>query len=73
MGPGKGLPGMGPGMMQPGMMGPGIPGMMGSGGMGGAEEGTPLRRYDFVLHFTWQPVVPGMPKLAAEGDGTTGN
>jgi hypothetical protein len=57
-------------MMQPGMMGPG---MMGSGGMGGAEEGTPLRRYDFVLHFTWQPVVPGMPKLAAEGDGTTGN
>ena len=69
MGPGKGLPGMGPGMMPPGMMGPG---MMGPGG-GMAGEGTPLRRYDFVLHFTWQPVVPGTPKPAAEGDGTTGN
>ena len=57
-------------MMQPGMMNAG---MMGSGGSGGAGEGTPLRRYDFILHFTWQPVVPGTPKPAAEGDGTAGN
>ncbi|RLS71497.1 MAG: type IV pilus assembly protein PilM [Planctomycetota bacterium] len=69
---------MGPGSMGPGSMGPGMmpPGMMGSGGMGGAADGTPLRRQDFILQFTWQPVVPGAPKLAAEGDaaaGTTGN
>ena len=64
---------MGPGSMGPGMM---PPGMMGSGGMGGAADGTPLRRQDFILQFTWQPVVPGAPKPAAEGDaaaGTTGN
>jgi hypothetical protein len=52
-------------MMPPGMMGP-----------GGFADGTPLRRQDFILQFTWQPVVPGAPKPAAEGDataGTTGN
>jgi len=70
MGPGKGLPGMGQGMMPPGMM---PPGMMGPGGFGAAGEGTALRRYDFILQFTWQPVVPGAPKPAAEGEGAVGN
>jgi len=67
-------PGMGSGMMGPGSMPPGMmgSGMMGSGGMGGAADGTPLRRQDFVLQFTWQPVVPGAPKPAAEGDATAG-
>ena len=54
-------PGMGAGMG----MGPGG-GMM--PGMGQGDEGTPLRRYDFVLQFAWQPTVPGTPKPAAEGE-----
>jgi hypothetical protein len=80
--PASGFPAGGSGgsptMRPPGSMGPGMmpPGMMGSGGMVGAADGTPLRRQDFILQFTWQPVVPGAPKPAAEGDaaaGTTGN
>ena len=77
MGSGAGMgSGMGRGMMPPGGRGMMPPGMMGPGGMGGAAEGTPLRRQDFILQFTWQPVVPGAPKPAADGDataGTTGN
>ncbi|RLS28774.1 MAG: type IV pilus assembly protein PilM [Planctomycetota bacterium] len=64
-----GPPGGGPGRGTPGMrmgMGPGGPGAgFGGPGFGGDDEGVPLRRYDFVLQFTWQPTVPGAPKPAA--------
>jgi hypothetical protein len=29
---------------------------------GSAEEMIPLRRYDFVLQFAWQPMTPGGPQ-----------
>lgn len=67
---GSAPPGMGPpGMVPPGM-GPGMgPGMVPGMGPGmGMDEGTPLRRYDFILQFGWQPAVPGAPKPAAEGE-----
>jgi len=33
-----------------------------AGGDPAAEDTIPLRRYDFVLQFVWQPVTPGAPK-----------
>jgi hypothetical protein len=60
-------PSMRPGMRPPGgPMGPGGP--VGSGGVGAMGEGTPLRRYDFILQFAWVPVVPGAPKPAVDGE-----
>jgi len=47
-------------------MGPDAGAIPGMGQM--MDEGTPLRRYDFVLQFGWQPTVPGAPKPAAEGE-----
>ena len=47
-------------------MGPDAAAIPGMGQM--MDEGTPLRRYDFVLQFGWQPTVPGAPKPAAEGE-----
>lgn len=53
-------------MMPPGGSMP--PGMGGPGGFA-MDEGTPLRRYDFILQFAWQPTVPtDAPKPPVEGD-----
>ena len=48
------------------------PGMGGTGGFG-MDEGTPLRRYDFILQFAWQPNVPGEAQKPAEGDAPPAN
>ena len=54
------------GYAPPGRPGPG--GMM-PGGLNAADEGAPLRRYDFTLQFAWKPVVPAEPKPAADEAG----
>ncbi len=55
-----------PGVGADGSPGPG--GMM-PGGLNAADEGAPLRRYDFTLQFAWKPVVPAEPKPAADEAG----
>ncbi|MFM7249674.1 MAG: type IV pilus assembly protein PilM [Planctomycetaceae bacterium] len=49
--------------------GPPGPGGMMPGGFGAADEGAPLRQYDFILQFAWKPVVPAEPKPAADEAG----
>jgi hypothetical protein len=48
------------------------PGMGGPGGFG-MDEGTPLRRYDFILQFAWVPTVPGDAPKPAEGETPPAN
>ena len=62
MGPDGPMPSGGPGGAMPGM-GMGM-------GMGMAGDGTPLRRYDFILQFAWKPTVPG--EIDAGGGGEAG-
>ena len=47
-------------------------GMM-PGGFGAAAEGTPLRRYDFILQFAWVPTVPSDTKPEPKPDAAAGN